>query len=90
MPIVQFGDVEVIELPIVPGADHPSNSSSFYADTAAITVDWEAQSRTTINLDVYERSKKKQRGLTNIILSRSVRKRMYVYMPDKSVALIDI
>jgi hypothetical protein len=84
MPGVQFRDVEVIELPIVPGADHPTNSSSFFADSAAITIDWKAQSRTTVDVDTYEslkqkkRKKKKKKGLKSIFLPRRVRKRMYV------------
>ena len=83
---VSFRDVEVIELPIVPGADHPTNSQSpsKVGDSAAITVGWKPQSRTTIDVDTYENSKQEKSknnkgrkgGLRRIFLPRAVRKRM--------------
>ena len=55
---VQFAEVEVIELPIVAGENHPSRlwkkksqATVDTSDSAAITLGWEAQTRTTMNLN---------------------------------------
>lgn len=99
--------MEIIELPIVAGENHPSqrgfhlrkhnratkraDSSDFdetadddagsrmgcAIDSAAITLDWEAQARTKMDLDTYEEKQKKLRmGKKLKRMSRAVRKRM--------------
>ena len=81
---VQFAEVEVIELPIVAGENHPSRlwkkkskADESTVDSAAITLGWEAQTRTTMNLNDYEEKKKKLRVKKKLQrMSRAVRKRM--------------
>lgn len=94
---VGFADVEVIELAMVPGENHPSqvfqvdendeNDSRDVptrsqlkkrVDSAHITLDWQAQSRTRIDLDTYEENKRKKLRMGKKLrrMSRSVRKRM--------------
>jgi hypothetical protein len=91
---VGFKEVEVIELPIVAGHNHPSHhfevsgkgrdEGSDYDETdceqfdsAAITLDWQAQTRTKINVDEFEEKKKRMRmGKKLQRMSRAVRKRM--------------
>lgn len=93
---VRFAEVEVIELPIVAGENHPSQLFTLKSasgmdpdetdddskamdcvDSAAITLDWEAQTRTKMDLDTYEEKQKKLRvGKKLKRMSRAVRKRM--------------
>lgn len=87
---VCFKEVEVIEFAIVAGENHPSHypnwggkenietdDESNPVDSAAITLDWEAQARTRMDLDTYEEKQKKLRvGKKLKRMSRAVRKRM--------------
>ena len=68
MRMVKFTEVEVIELPIIAGADHPTNCREVGGetwgnkrraggDTASVTVGWKAQKRTIMELDTFEKVK---------------------------------
>ena len=72
----------MIELPIIAGPNHPSNNHDRRGryerkDSACITLDWEAQRRTNMRLDTYERTRRRKRSRLQH-LSRAIRKKMCV------------
>ena len=77
---VSFNHVEVIELPIVAGEDHPSEMMEFASDqnvdSAAITLGWEAQARTRMDVDAFEKKRRFRVGKKLRRMFRAVRKRM--------------
>jgi hypothetical protein len=103
MPI-QFSNVELIELPIIAGANHPSQRfltvdfsdddgvpEDPALDSACITLGWKAQSRTNIDFETFEKSrrtptKKGKKGKLQR-LSRAVKKRI---LRQNGVATSDI
>ena len=57
-------------------ADDKKRQRRIVRDSAAITLSWEAQKRTVIDLDTYEKNKQKTKKGRLRRLSRAVRKRM--------------
>lgn len=71
MVLVQFTEVEVIELPLVAGATHPSvavldgggvdgGGALMVVDSASIALDWHAQRRTKIDINTYEAQRREK------------------------------
>jgi hypothetical protein len=67
---VSFADVEIIELPYTLG-DNPSVSLG-----VPISASWEAQKRTTMNLDFFETYRPTRRTKQELALSREDRKHL--------------
>ena len=67
---VKFSQIEIIELPYALG-DNPSVSCG-----VPITASWEAQKRTTLNLDFFETYRPVRRNKRQLALSRDARKQL--------------
>ena len=75
--VLQFGDVEVIELPVVAGENHPFWRLSKrkrksrekhdrqehlpVEDSSSISMDWKAQNRTIVDFETYEASRQERK-----------------------------
>jgi hypothetical protein len=70
--MVQFSEVEIIEIPITLG-DNPSCKSG-----PAIQPSWDTQSRSTVDLDWYELSRPNRRRSDQLVLSATERIAMLI------------